>query len=183
MVVVVVRGTCSSRKFSIENRALENGGDKTMNSKTTGFLARALMFVMVAFLAAPAAVFAQSRTNGVYVYGQDNGRWNQDRRRDERRRDRRDDRWDRRNGRTDDGYGNYGGSFNLRQTALNAGFADGVKEGRKDRSKNERFEFRDEGNFQSATRDFSSRLGDRELYRTYYRQAFENGYRDGYAGY
>jgi hypothetical protein len=66
---------------------------------------------------------------------------------------------------------------------LNAGFADGVKEGRKDRSKNERFEFRDEGNFQSATRDFSSRLGDRELYRTYYRQAFENGYRDGYAGY
>ncbi len=166
-----------------------------MNTKKTGFLARALMFVMVAFLAAPAAVFAQSQGRGkpteVFVNGHDardgrwdqDRRWEQDRRRDDRRRDRRDDRWDRRNGRTDDGYGNYGGSFNLRQTALNAGFADGVKEGRKDRSRNERFEFRDEGNFQSATRDFSSRLGDREIYRTYYRQAFENGYRDGYAGY
>ncbi len=170
-----------------------------MNSKTTGFLARALMFAMVAFLAAPTAVFAQSQGRGrgkpteVFVNGHDarDGRWDQDDRRrdDRRRRDRRDDRWDNdrdrrnRNGRTDDGYGNYGGSFNLRQTALNAGFADGVKEGRKGRSRNERFEFRDEGNFQSATRDFSSRLGDRELYRTYYRQAFENGYRDGYAGY
>lgn len=180
-----------------------------MNSK---FLARGLMFVMVAFLAAPTAVFAQKQGRGrgkpveVFVNGHDarDGRNDQDdwRRNDRRRRDRddrwdddrddrwddRDDRWDNdrrrnRNRRTDDGYGNYGGSMHLRQTALNAGFADGVKEGRKDRSRNERFEFRDEGNFQSATRDFSSRLGDRELYRTYYRQAFENGYRDGYAGY
>ena len=171
-----------------------------MKSRTTEFLVSALMFVMVAFLAAPTSVFAQGKGRGkpteVFVNGhdardgrldQDNRRWDQDnRRRDDRRRDRRDDRWDNRrnrDGRTDDGYGNYGGSFNLRQTALNAGFADGVKEGRKDRSRNERFEFRDEGNFQSGTRDFSSRLGDRELYRTYYRQAFENGYRDGFAGY
>jgi hypothetical protein len=88
-----------------------------------------------------------------------------------------------RNRRSSDGYGNYGGSFDLRQTALNAGFAAGVREGRKDRSRGEGFEFRDEGDYRSATKDYSSRLGDRGLYQTYFRQAFENGYRDGYAGY
>ncbi|MEK6279888.1 MAG: hypothetical protein AABN95_06000 [Acidobacteriota bacterium] len=171
-----------------------------MNSKS--FLTRILMIAMLAFVAVPAAVFAQDR------YPQDNSIWNRNQDRDRRDRDddregwrrgrdgrweRVDDRWDnnRRNrrynrnddGYNDDGYSNFGGSIHLRQTALNAGFADGVKEGRKDRSKNERFDFRDENNFQKASRDYSSRLGDRGLYATYYRQAFENGYRDGFAGY
>ena len=88
-----------------------------------------------------------------------------------------------RRGRSGDGYGNYGGSFDLRQTALNAGFADGAKEGRKDRSRNERHDFTDEGDFQKGTRDYSSRLGDRSIYQRYYREAFANGYADGYAGY
>lgn len=126
--------------------------------------------------------------------------WNRNRRdnRVEQNRDRRDDRveqnrdrqnrrnerWNRnRNGRYNDGYPDLGGSFNLRQTALNAGFADGAKEGRKDRSKGERFDFRDESGYQKATRDYSSRLGDRGIYQRYYREAFENGYDDGYAGY
>ena len=80
------------------------------------------------------------------------------------------------------GYNN-GVSFDLRQTALNAGYNEGIKEGRKDRDRNERFEYRDEGDFQSATIDYSSRLGNRELYRQYFRQGFANGYRDGYGGY
>ena len=119
--------------------------------------------------------------------------WNRNRRdsRVEQNRDRRDDRdrrgrrWDRnrRDGRYNDGYPDLGGSFDLRQTALNAGFADGAKEGRKDRSKRERFDFRDESGYQKATRDYSSRLGDRYMYQQYYRAAFENGYADGYAGY
>jgi hypothetical protein len=160
-----------------------------MKIKNIGFLSRVSMFAMVTLLAMPIAVFAQGRgkPTDVFVNGHDarDGRLDQNNRRRDRRS--RDDRWDNnqdRNGRrTNDGYDNYGGSFNLRQTALNAGFADGAKEGRKDRSRGDRFDFRDEGAFQSATRDFSSRLGDRELYRTYYRQAFEHGYRDGYAGY
>jgi Ni/Co efflux regulator RcnB len=162
-----------------------------MNSKSKGILARVLMIAMLAFLALPTAAFAQ---NGTYQ----NGRWQREeqrreeqRRREERRRnrdDRRDDRWENngdnnRRGRNNDGYGNYGGSFQLRQTALNAGFADGAKEGRKDRDKGERMDWRDESGFQKATRDYSSRLGDRGIYMTYYRQAFENGYKDGYAGY
>ena len=112
---------------------------------------------------------------------------NRDRRDDrvEQNRDRRGRRWDRnrRDGRFSDGYPDLGGSFDLRQTALNAGFADGAKEGRKDRSKRERFDFRDESSYQKATRDYSSRLGDRGLYQRYYREAFEHGYDDGYAGY
>ena len=115
--------------------------------------------------------------------------WNRNRRdnRVEQNRDRQNRRNDRmnrnRNGRYNDGYPDLGGSFDLRQTALNAGFADGAKEGRKDRSKRERFDFRDESGYQKATRDYSSRLGDRGLYQRYYREAFENGYDDGYAGY
>jgi hypothetical protein len=92
-----------------------------------------------------------------------------------RDRDWRNDRdWNRR-----DRYDRYGGA-QLRQTALNAGYNEGIKAGRKDRSRGERFEYRDEGAYQNATKDYSSRLGDRELYRQYYRQGYANGYRDGY---
>jgi hypothetical protein len=83
------------------------------------------------------------------------------------------------NRRRDSRYG-YGGSFELRQTALNAGFNEGLKAGRKDRRRGERFEYRDEGAFQKATSDYNSRYGDRELYRQYYRQGFANGYNAGY---
>jgi hypothetical protein len=82
-----------------------------------------------------------------------------------------------------DGYGNYGGSFNLRQTALNAGFADGHKEGRKDRERRDRYDYTDEGDYRSGDRDYSSRLGDKDIYRRYYREAFSHGYADGYGGY
>ena len=77
----------------------------------------------------------------------------------------------------------YGGSAQLRQTALNAGYNEGIKEGRKDRSNRERFEFRDEEDYRNANTDYSSRLGNRELYRQYFRQGFQNGYTDGYRGY
>lgn len=108
--------------------------------------------------------------------------------RDQRRRQResqRDWRYDRngRNGRNDDGYPNYGGSYQLRQTALNAGYNEGIKEGRKDRSNGDRFEYRDEEDYRNANTDYSSRFGDRSLYAQYFRQAFVNGYTDGYRGY
>jgi len=82
----------------------------------------------------------------------------------------------------DDRYG-YGGSAQLRQTALNAGYNEGIKEGRKDRNNGERFEFRDEEDYRNANTDYSSRLGNRSLYQQYFRQGFENGYADGYRGY
>ena len=175
-----------------------------MTIKRQGFLTSVFMLVLVTVLALPTVAFAQGKgkgrgkPTGVFVNGHDarDGRWDKDndRKRQNRNNDdwrdrNRDGRWDNdndwRNGRirTNDGYGNFGGTFNLRQTALNAGFNNGAQEGRRDRSRGERFEFRDESDYRNATEDYSSRLGNRELYRTYFRQAFENGYRDGYAGY
>src|SRR6185295_8374922 len=81
-----------------------------------------------------------------------------------------------RRGRDWDRYGNYGGSSELRRTALNAGYDEGVREGRKDRGNGSRTEYRNLSSYQKATRDYSSRLGDRELYRRYFREAFEDGY-------
>ncbi|MFN2493566.1 MAG: hypothetical protein ABR501_11870 [Pyrinomonadaceae bacterium] len=78
--------------------------------------------------------------------------------------------------------GNYGGSADLRQTALNAGYNEGIKQGRKDRSYGGRPDFRNNSAYQEASQDYSSRLGDRELYRRYYREGYENGYRDGLNG-
>ena len=111
-------------------------------------------------------------------------RYNQDSRdRDDRYSDRNDNGNQERRGRNWDRYGNFGGSSQLRQTALNAGFNNGIEEGRKDRRQNEGFNFRDESDYQKATEDYSSRLGSRELYIRYFREGFENGYESGFNGY
>jgi hypothetical protein len=88
-----------------------------------------------------------------------------------------------RRGRNWDRYGTFGGSPELRQTALNAGFNEGIKQGRDDRNKRNSSGFRDRSAYQKATKDYSSGLGDRELYRRYYREGYENGYDAGYSGY
>jgi hypothetical protein len=88
-----------------------------------------------------------------------------------------------RRGRNWDKYGSYGGSFQLRQTALNAGYNEGIKQGRNDRNRRNRSDFRNQSAYRKATTDYSSRLGDRELYRRYYREGYETGYDDGLNGY
>src|SRR2546423_10308698 len=75
-----------------------------------------------------------------------------------------------------DGYPNWGGSFDLRQTALNAGFNEGSKEGRNDRSSNRYRNYNDFSAYRDATKDYNSRLGNRDLYRRYFQTAFEHGY-------
>lgn len=89
----------------------------------------------------------------------------------------------RRWGRNWDLYGQFGGSYELRQTALNAGYNEGNKQGRNDRKKNRPRSYSDFSSYRDATTDYSSKLGDKELYRRYYRQGFENGYEDGLRGY
>ncbi len=84
-----------------------------------------------------------------------------------------------RRGRNWDNYGNYGGSFQLRQTALNAGYNEGMKDGTAARSRNRNINFTDQNAYRKATKDYSSRLGDREIYRRYFREAYETGFRDG----
>src|ERR1044072_1838769 len=79
-----------------------------------------------------------------------------------------------RRGRSWDRYDNYGGSGELRQTALNAGYNEGIKEGRNDRNRNRRSDYRNSSAYQKATNDYSSKLGDRSLYQRYYRAGYEN---------
>jgi len=88
-----------------------------------------------------------------------------------------------RRGRNWDGYGNYGGSPQLRQTALNAGYNEGNKQGHKDRNKSNSNSFQGQSAYQKATQDYNSRLGDRGLYQRYFREAYENGFSDGVNGY
>ena len=106
---------------------------------------------------------------------------------DRSRNDNRDRDYDRNRGdhrgRNWDQYGNYGGSFDLRQTALNAGYNAGIKEGHNDGKKGRSRNYRDFGAYKNATTDYSSKFGDKELYRRYFREGFENGYEDGYRGY
>ena len=109
--------------------------------------------------------------------GRDDRDFNRDRDRNDN-----DNRGQERRGRNWDRYGTYGGSFDLRQTALNAGYNEGIKEGRNDRRRGKYSDFRNFSAYQKATQDYNSRLGDRELYRRYYREGFENGYSDGYNG-
>jgi hypothetical protein len=174
-----------------------------MTYRNQKFLTRVGLLAVVAFLVLPVSAFAQGNGRGrgkptdVFVNGHDarDGRWDKNngqrnRNDDLRRRRGEEDSWRRnddynrnRRGRNWDQYGGYGGSSQLRQTALNAGYNNGIQEGRKDRSRGERFDYRDEGDFQRATEDYSSRLGDRELYRRYFREGFANGYEDGYRGY
>ena len=87
-----------------------------------------------------------------------------------------------RRGRNWDGYGNFGGSPELRQTALNAGYNEGNKQGRKDRNRRNN-NFQNQSAYQKATQDYNSRLGDRGLYQRYFREAYENGFSDGVNGY
>jgi hypothetical protein len=149
---------------------------------------------MMKSLTLAAALFVMLPTVAVAQYGRNDQRRDrrQDRREDrrERREDRREDRQERREERREArrgyGYGNYGGwggSSQLRQTALNAGYNNGIQEGRRDRQRNERFNYTDESDYRNATEDYSSRLGNRSLYQRFFRQGFENGYRDGWNGY
>jgi hypothetical protein len=112
-------------------------------------------------------------SNGQTGFGRDARIGNQDRNNNGRQN---------RRGRNWDGYGNFGGSFELRQTALNAGYNEGIKQGRNDRNRRNRSDYRNQSNYRKATQDYSSKLGDRELYQRYYRDAFSHGYDDGIGG-
>jgi hypothetical protein len=82
-----------------------------------------------------------------------------------------------------DNYPNYGGTFDLRQTALNAGYNNGMEAGRRDRMRGAYYDINSQREFQRASKDYSSRFGDRNLYAEYFRLAFQRGYNDGYQGY
>lgn len=153
-----------------------------------GLLKKVSMLALGLFLLLPTVSVSAQWGNNQRRDRRDDRYERRDQRRDDRwdRRDqRRDDRWDRREGRRGrgDNYPNYGGSFQLRQTALNAGYNSGIERGRRDRNRGERFDPSRHSDYRNANKDYSSRLGDRYIYQRYFRDAFQTGYRDGYNGY
>ena len=147
-----------------------------MRSNVSGILRGASTLALGLLFVLPSAAVAQ---DGSYRREQrENRRERREDRRDERQ-ERREERREAQRGRDWGGYGSYGGSFQLRQTALNAGYNNGIKEGRNDRNRGDRFGFTDESAYRSASKDYSSRLGSKSLYQRYFREGFENGYRDG----
>lgn len=140
----------------------------------------ALAFSLLLGIGMSSSVMAQQDRDYDQYRRDRNYNQNRDRDNDQYRRDR-----DWRRGRGyGDGYPNLGGSFDFRQTALNAGYNEGIKQGRSDRDHRRRYDFRGQSAYQKATHDYDSRKGaDRELYRTYYRMAYERGYEAGWNGY
>ena len=156
---------------------------KTKLNKTFGGFILGVSLLLGVGIMSSTTAQAQYRTNDRYERQRqieiERARQQQERNRNN------NDWWNRnqRNDRSNDNYGNYGGSFNFRQTALNAGYNEGMKAGRDDRRHGDRYDFRDEGSYQSASKDYNSRMGDRGSYQRYFREAFQTGYRDGYQGY
>ncbi len=103
--------------------------------------------------------------------------------RDDRYGDRNNNGNQNRRGRNWDRYGSFGGSFQLRQTGLNAGYNEGIKQGRKDRNRQNGYSYQNQSAYQNATKDYSTKLGDRELYRRYFREGYDTGYDDGVNGF
>jgi hypothetical protein len=125
--------------------------------------------------------FREAFDNGYNSYGSNQGNPGQDNRYQYPNRDNNGNRA--RRGRNWDGYGNFGGSAELRQTALNAGYNEGNKQGKKDQGKRNNYNYQGQSAYQNATKDYNSRLGDRNTYQRYFREAYENGYSDGLNGY
>src|SRR5258706_15300136 len=63
-----------------------------------------------------------------------------------------------RRGRNWDNYGNYGGSFQLRQTALKAGYNEGMKNGTAARSRKKKNKFTDQKTYRKKTKNKKSPL-------------------------
>jgi hypothetical protein len=148
--------------------ASASGGLKMKSNQLKNRIGGALLAFSILFGFGVASSLTAHAQNGNYRNGQG-------RRNDEYGRNRRGRNWDR--------YGAYGGSLQLRQTALNAGYNEGIKKGHDDYKHNRTRDFRNESAYRKATKDYSSKLGDKELYRRYYRDGYENGYNDGLNGY
>jgi hypothetical protein len=77
----------------------------------------------------------------------------------------------------DDGRASY---FDVRRTAYDNGFREGLKQGEKDARKGSQFEYRDEKTFQRADKGYRRTYGDPDRYRQTFRTGYAEGYSDAY---
>ena len=88
-------------------------------------------------------------------------------------------------GRSDDRRPSYGGApyVEARRAAYDNGFREGAREGEKDGRQRDRFEYRDERDFQRADVGYHRNFGDVKRYRQSFRAGFVDGYSQGYSRY
>jgi len=160
-----------------------------MKRNGQGLFAKVLMLAFGALMMLSVSAATASAQNQDRDWRYQNRDWRRDEQRREEMRRReaiRRQREAQRQGRyTNNGYyGNngYGYNNNFTQTALNAGYNAGIQEGRRDRSRGGYRSVSDFSEYRNADKDYNSRLGDRYTYQQYFRQGFQNGYRDGLNG-
>ena len=108
--------------------------------------------------------------------------WDRRDRRDDRwerrddRRDRRDDRWDRRDDRYRDRNYNY-------QTARQQGYSYGMSVGAADAQRGQSYNPQRSRYWKNATEGYNSSFGNKGQYKQIFRDAFEQGYREGFQRY
>jgi len=130
------------------------------SKKTGGYL---LAFFLLFGIMTVASSTAQAQWR-------DNDRYRRDRRED--RRDRRDDRWDR-DDRYRDRYNNY-------QVARQQGYSYGMNVGAADAQRGQSFNPQRSRYWKNATEGYSSSYGNKGQYKQIFRDAFEQGYREGF---
>lgn len=104
-------------------------------------------------------------------WGRDNDRYRRD-----RRDDRRDDRWDRRDDRYRDRYNNY-------QVARQQGYSYGMNVGAADAQRGQSYSPQRSRYYKNATEGYNSSYGNKGQYKQIFRDAFEQGYREGFQRY
>ena len=71
--------------------------------------------------------------------------------------------------------------YEVRRTAYDQGYREGVKRGEQDARRGDRFGYEDEREFRRADKGYHRRLGDRERYRQVFRDGFAAGYSDAFS--
>jgi len=99
----------------------------------------------------------------------------------DRDRDGRDDRWDRRDDRyRDDRYRDRNYSY---QTARQQGYSWGMNVGASDAQRGQSYDPRRSRHWRNATEGYNSSYGNKGQYKQVFRDAFEQGYREGFQRY
>ncbi len=74
------------------------------------------------------------------------------------------------------------GYQNEQQYASQVGYQDGFAKGQQDRAQNRQFKYNSGEYWEDATHGYNKQMGPKDNYRQWYRQAFAQGYNDGYYG-
>ena len=129
-------------------------------------------YLLAFFLLFGILTVASSSAQAQYPWG-----YGQDRRdRRDDRRDRRDDRWDRR----DDRYRDRNYSY---QTARQQGYSYGMNVGAADAQRGQSYNPQRSRYWKNATEGYNSSYGNKGQYKQVFRDAFEQGYREGFQRY